>query len=152
MLRRWQPALFPIILAACLLLSLINVPAPFEAPSIAEMNAVGGGSSPSAYVGDEALDSAAIVDVSKLSSSFLFTDRESVVLWLGSYKLMDVRTYAGDYRIIVLVLREGGEGGALLLKGLKDETEVYALFDRGENSFWRERMSYVFTSFTLFRS
>lgn len=64
--------------------------------------------------------------------SFLFEEGEGAILWLGPYQLLSVRVYSenrGD--IVVLVLKSGGSGLALLLEGLRAGTEVYAFIVRG---------------------
>ncbi|RLE87955.1 MAG: hypothetical protein DRJ67_03400 [Thermoprotei archaeon] len=131
-----ERALFPAVLAICLLGGILSSAlSKLPKVEVRVIKVVGGAGDFKAFIAPEELGRSSVVDFSSLRGreSFLFEEGEKVVLWLGPYQLLGVRVYGEDRgEIVVLELRGGGSGLALLLEGLRAGAEVYAfIVDEG---------------------
>ncbi|RLF05934.1 MAG: hypothetical protein DRK00_03100, partial [Thermoprotei archaeon] len=120
--------LFPAVLATCLLAgilsSALSKPPKLEVRTIKILGEAGDFK---AFIAPEKWGPSPVVDSSLLrgKESFLFEEGERAVVWLGPYQLLGVKAYGEDRgEIVILELKRGGSGLALLLEGLRAGTEV----------------------------
>lgn len=125
MSKRFQTGMVLVTLAIGLLLATIYPSYSLDKPEFKELKAEGGPFTPAAFILDEAPPEG--VNVSALTSSYLFLEGEKALVWLGQYKLSQTRIYfSSSYAVTVLMLENGGQGEALLFDKLREGMEIYA--------------------------